>query len=61
MASGWQNACRAIWLSGGWSSSVDWRADWDAAGHRGAINAKGKAVAVFGTGADVIYPKRTRG
>jgi len=33
----------------------------DAAVHRGAINAKGKAVAVFGTGADVVYPKRTRG
>jgi DNA processing protein len=29
----------------------------DAAAHRGAINAKGKTVAVFGTGVDVIYPK----
>lgn len=29
----------------------------DAAGHRGAIAAKGKTVAVFGTGVDVIYPK----
>src|SRR5712692_6479928 len=29
----------------------------DAAGHRGAIAAKGKTVAVFGTGIDVIYPK----
>lgn len=28
----------------------------DTAGHRGAISAKGKTVAVFGTGVDVIYP-----
>ena len=29
----------------------------DAAVHRGAINAKGKTVAVFATGVDIIYPK----
>jgi DNA processing protein len=29
----------------------------DAAGHRWAIAGKGKSVAVFGTGVDVIYPK----
>jgi DNA processing protein len=29
----------------------------DTAGHRGAIAAKGKTVAVFGTGVDVIYPR----
>jgi DNA processing protein len=29
----------------------------DTAAHRGAITAKGKTVAVFGTGIDVIYPK----
>jgi DNA processing protein len=29
----------------------------DAAGHRGAVNAKGKTVAILGTGVDVIYPK----
>jgi DNA processing protein len=29
----------------------------DTAGHRGAVSAKGKTVAVFGTGVDVIYPK----
>jgi len=29
----------------------------DTAGHRGAITAKGKTVAVFGTGINVIYPK----
>ena len=29
----------------------------DTACHRGAISAKGKTVAVFGTGVDVIYPK----
>src|SRR5690349_178454 len=30
----------------------------DTASHRSAISAKGKTVAVFGTGVDVIYPKR---
>jgi DNA processing protein len=29
----------------------------DTAAHRGAIAAKGKTVAVFGTGVDVLYPK----
>ena len=29
----------------------------DSAAHRGAVNAKGKTVAVLGTGADVIYPR----
>ena len=29
----------------------------DAAAHRGAINARGKTVAIFGTGVDIIYPK----
>jgi DNA processing protein len=29
----------------------------DTASHRGAIAAKGKTVAVFGTGVDIIYPK----
>jgi DNA processing protein len=29
----------------------------DTAGHRGAIAGKGKTVAVFGTGVDVVYPK----
>jgi len=29
----------------------------DTAGHRGAIAAKGKTVAAFGTGIDIIYPK----
>ena len=29
----------------------------DTASHRGAITAKGKTIAVFGTGVDVIYPK----
>jgi DNA processing protein len=32
----------------------------DAAGHRGAVAAKGKTVAVFGTGVDVIYPKENK-
>jgi DNA processing protein len=29
----------------------------DTAGHRGALSAKGKTVAVFGTGVEIIYPK----
>ena len=29
----------------------------DTAGHRGALAGKGKTVAVFGTGVDVVYPK----
>jgi DNA processing protein len=29
----------------------------DTDGHRGAVNGKGKTVAVFGTGVDVVYPK----
>jgi DNA processing protein len=29
----------------------------DTASHRGAISARGKTVAVFGTGVDVIYPR----
>lgn len=32
----------------------------DTCAHRGAINAKGKTVAVFGTGVDVIYPRENR-
>ncbi|HZS26062.1 MAG TPA: DNA-processing protein DprA, partial [Candidatus Angelobacter sp.] len=32
----------------------------DAAGHRGAINAKGKTVAVFGTGVDAVYPRENK-
>jgi DNA processing protein len=32
----------------------------DTAGHRGAVAAKGKTVAVLGTGVDVIYPKENK-
>ena len=32
----------------------------DAASHRGAIHARGKTVAVFGTGVDVIYPRENK-
>ncbi len=32
----------------------------DAAAHRGAIAGGGKTVAVFGTGADIVYPKENR-
>ena len=32
----------------------------DTAGHRGAVFAKGRTVAVFGTGVDVIYPRENQ-
>ena len=32
----------------------------DTAAHRGAFQAKGKTVAVFGTGVDVMYPRENR-
>jgi DNA processing protein len=32
----------------------------DSAAHKGAVMAKGKTVAVFGTGVDVIYPRENR-
>lgn len=32
----------------------------DAASHRGAIHARGKTVAVFGTGVDVVYPRENK-
>jgi DNA processing protein len=32
----------------------------DSAAHRGALEAKGKTVAVWGTGVDVIYPKENK-
>lgn len=32
----------------------------DAAAHKGAINGKGKTIAVWGTGVDVVYPKENK-
>ena len=32
----------------------------DSCAHRGAIHAKGKTVAIFGTGIDVIYPRENK-
>jgi DNA processing protein len=32
----------------------------DSAGHRGAVTARGKTIAVFGTGIDVIYPRENK-
>jgi DNA processing protein len=32
----------------------------DAAGHRGALAGRGKTVAIFGTGVDVIYPRENQ-
>ena len=47
-------AARGIVIFSGLARGVD------AAGHRGALKARGKTVAVFGTGVDVIYPRENR-
>jgi DNA processing protein len=47
-------AARGIIIFSGLARGVD------TAGHRGAIKAKGKTVAVFGTGVDVIYPRENK-
>src|SRR5258707_10253305 len=50
----WDLAARGLTIFSGMARGVD------TAGHRGAIKAKGKAVAVFGTGVDVIYPRENK-
>lgn len=47
-------AARGIVIISGMARGVD------TAGHRGAIKAKGKTVAIFGTGVDVIYPRENK-
>ena len=47
-------AARGLTIFSGMARGVD------TAGHRGAIKAKGKTVAVFGTGVDVIYPRENK-
>jgi DNA processing protein len=47
-------AARGIVVFSGMARGVD------TAGHRGALKAKGKTVAVFGTGVDVIYPRENK-
>ena len=44
-------ACRGLVIFSGLARGVD------TASHRGAVSAKGKTVAAFGTGVDVVYPK----
>jgi DNA processing protein len=44
-------AARGLIIQSGMGGGVD------TAAHRGAINGKGKTIAVFGTGVDVPYPK----
>jgi DNA processing protein len=53
----WPSAWRAILRPRDWSLISGIARGVDTASHRGAITAKGKTVAVFGTGVDVIYPK----
>lgn len=33
-----------------------WRPEWDAAGHKGALDANGYTLGVLGGGIDTIYP-----
>ncbi len=47
-------ATRGLVITSGLARGVD------SAAHRGAVHAKGKSIAVLGTGADVIYPKENR-
>jgi DNA processing protein len=47
-------ATRGIVILSGMARGVDTSA------HRGALNAKGKTIAIFGTGVDVIYPRENR-
>jgi len=47
-------AARGLTIFSGMARGVD------SAGHRGALKAKGKTVAVFGTGVDVIYPRENK-
>jgi DNA processing protein len=47
-------AARGIVIFSGMARGVD------TCGHRGAVSGKGKTVAVFGTGIDVIYPRENR-
>lgn len=46
--------------SHGWAVVSGMAAGIDAEAHRGALEAKGKTVAVLGSGVDVIYPKHLR-
>ena len=47
-------AMRGIIIFSGMARGVD------TCGHRGAVTGKGRTVAVFGTGIDVIYPRENR-
>jgi DNA processing protein len=47
-------AARGVILLSGLARGVD------TAAHRGAVNARGKTVAVFGTGVDEIYPRANK-
>ena len=48
-------ASRGLVIFSGMARGVDTQA------HRGALEARGKTVAVWGTGVDVIYPKENKG
>jgi DNA processing protein len=56
----WSSGWHAIWPPKDWSLLLlvmsGLARGVDTASHRGAISAKGKTVAVLGTGVDVIYP-----